>query len=518
MSTDYRQIRRDKIARLRELGIVPYAERFETTHTLTDAVALDDEAPCRVAGRLVSHRSFGKLIFAHLMDRSGRAQVSFEKAVLDAVSFEVAGKLLDVGDFVGIEGELWTTRKGERTVRANALTFLAKGLRPLPEKWHGLSDRELRARQRYLDLIANADSRERFVTRSRVVQFIRRYLDDAGFMEVETPILQAASSGAAARPFVTHHNALDRDLFLRISPETYLKRLVVGGLERVYEIGKNFRNEGIDPSHLQEFTMLEWYAAYWSYRDNMRVVRDLIQSLVTEFAGGTTLTYQGVDLDFGGDWPEVDYVTAVRDATSVDLASHDTLESLASAVKASVPEIDVETYPSYPSLVDALYKKTVRPSLIQPCFLVHHPSELVPLARRNDANPRILDMFQVLVNSWEMVKAYSELVDPIEQHARMLEQQAYREGGDDETMMMEEDYIECMEYGMPPISGLGLGIDRFVAILTGVESLRDVVFFPSLRDEREDPETTSEGAPGTAADSENAGTTPPPTAAPPPGV
>lgn len=482
MSTDYRQIRIDKLTRLREDMVLP-AGRFDVTHTLDQIESLDDDAPATVAGRLVSIRSFGKLVFAHLQDRSGKAQVSFEKNVLDPEIFGRITKLLDVGDFVGIEGEAWTTRKGEKTVRARTVTVLAKGLRPLPEKWHGLQDREERARRRYLDLLANPETRERFVLRSKVVGFIRRYLDARGFLEVETPILQAASSGAAARPFETHHNALDRDLYLRISPETYLKRLVVGGLERVYEIGKNFRNEGIDPSHLQEFTMLEWYTAYWSYRENMRLVQELTQAILQEFTGGLTLERDGVTLDFSGDWPEVDYVSAVRERTGIDLLEVRDHATLHRVVKEKLPEVEADKYPSYPGLVDALYKKTVRPELVQPCFLVRHPAELVPLARRSDDDPRVLDMFQVVANRWEMVKAYSELVDPLEQRERMLEQQTYRDQGDDETMMMEEDYLECMEYGMPPISGLGMGIDRLLAFLTGADSLRDVVLFPSLRDD-----------------------------------
>src|SRR5579885_2856526 len=441
--------RRARLEKLRALGVTPYADRFDCTHVLAEAAQLPDGSPVRVAGRLLTLRSFGKLAFAHLMDRSGRAQVSFERGTLPAAD-EAVVRLLDLGDFVGIEGELWTTRMGERTIRTRRLAFLAKSLRPLPEKWHGLKDQELRYRRRYLDLIANAETRARFRLRSRVIALVRAFLDARGFLEVETPILQPAASGAAARPFVTRHEALDRPLYLRISPETYLKRLVVGGLERVYEIGKNFRNEGMDPSHLQEFTMLEWYAAYWSYRENMTLVRELIQHVA-------------------------------REVTGIDLAALDTWEKLAPAARAH--GLDPAELPSYPALVDGLYKRAVRPHLVGPVFLTHHPAELVPLARRSDANPRVLDMFQVVVNSWEIVKAYSELIDPLEQRARMLEQQAYRARGDRETMMMEDDYIECMEYGMPPNSGLGLGIDRLVALLAGVESLRDVVLFPAMRDE-----------------------------------
>ncbi|HLK11685.1 MAG TPA: lysine--tRNA ligase [Candidatus Binatia bacterium] len=480
MTDDLRRARLEKLEKLRALGVPAYAERFDCTHVLADAMRLPDGAAVRVAGRLLTLRSFGRLAFAHVMDRSGRAQVSFERGVLSAQDDAVV-RLLDLGDFVGIEGELWTTQKGERTVRTRRLSFLAKSLRPLPEKWHGLKDHELRYRRRYLDLIANPDTRDRFTLRSRVIRLVRAFLDARGFLEVETPILQAAASGAAARPFVTRHEALDRPLYLRISPETYLKRLVVGGLERVYEIGKNFRNEGMDPSHLQEFTMLEWYAAYWSYRENMTLVRELIQHVVREVTGGTRVECAGVPIELGGDWPEVSFTDAVRERAGVDLAALDTWEKLAPVARAR--GLDPDQLPSYPALVDGLYKRAVRPHLVGPVFLVHHPAELVPLARRSSANPRVLDMFQVVVNSWEIVKAYSELIDPVEQRARMLEQQAYRERGDAETMMMEDDYIECMEYGMPPNSGLGLGIDRLVALLAGAESLRDVVLFPAMRDE-----------------------------------
>jgi lysyl-tRNA synthetase class 2 len=474
--------RREKLDTLRAAGIQPYADRFDVTHALAEALDLPDGSPVRVAGRLITIRSFGRLIFAHLLDRSRAGQISFDKRQLGAEAFDAAAKGLDIGDFVGIDGVLWTTQKGERTVGVTQATLLSKALRPLPEKWHGLRDPEIRARQRYLDLIANANVRERFVLRSRVIQFIRRYLDAHGFLEVETPMLQASASGAAARPFVTHHHALDRDLFLRISPETYLKRLIVGGLERVYELGRNFRNEGIDASHLQEFTMLEWYAAYWNFRDNMIFVRDLIQAIVREFCGGTTIEFRGARLDFGGAWREVSFVDAVREATGIDLGQVESYEELLARARERFPQVTARDHASLPALMDGFYKLAVRPHLIQPTFLTHHPTELVPLARRNDRDPRILDMFQVVVNSWEIVKAYSELIDPQEQRARMVEQQAYREQGDEETMMMETDYIECMEYGMPPNSGLGLGIDRLIALLTGAENLREVIFFPGLRD------------------------------------
>jgi lysyl-tRNA synthetase class 2 len=340
----------------------------------------------------------------------------------------------------------------------------------------------VRYRKRYLDLLGNPESRRRFEVRSRLITHIRRWLDDRGFLEVETPMLQAAASGAAARPFSTHHNALDRDFYLRISPETFLKRVVAGGFDRVYEIGRNFRNEGIDSSHLQEFTMLEWYAAYWDYTDNMATVRDLIVSALESVVGTTVVEVDGVSIDFGTEWPVIDYRTAVRDATGIDLAAVRDVDALKAAIAERGIADDLDDAPSYAALVDLLYKRTVRPSLVQPCFLVHHPAELVPLARRNDDDPDVLDMFQVVVAGWEIVKAYSELVDPVEQEERLLEQVRMREAGDDETMMMEDDFIEAMRHGMPPMSGLGLGIDRFVALATGAPTLRDVVLFPLLRE------------------------------------
>jgi lysyl-tRNA synthetase class 2 len=387
-----------------------------------------------------------------------------------------------MGDFIGVEGYRYITGKGEPTLGARTVTVLQRSLEPMPDKWAGVVDTDVRYRKRYLDLLGNPESRQRFLVRSRLIAFIRRWLDERGFLEVETPMLQAAASGAAARPFSTHHNALDRDFYLRISPETYLKRVVAGGFDRVYEIGRNFRNEGIDTSHLQEFTMLEWYAAYWDYTDNMTAVRDLIVAALEEVTGSTSVELDGVTLDFGAAWPVIDYRTAVRDATGIDLAVVRDVDTLKAEIAERGIADDLGDTVSYGALVDLLYKRTVRPSLVQPCFLVHHPAELVPLARRNDDDPSVLDMFQVVVAGWEIVKAYSELVDPVEQEERLLDQVRLREAGDDETMMMEDDFIEAMRHGMPPMSGLGLGIDRFVALATGAPTLRDVVLFPLLRE------------------------------------
>ncbi|MGQ0776885.1 MAG: lysine--tRNA ligase [Pseudonocardiales bacterium] len=453
----------------------------------TDAVAASvEDAPegtaVRLAGRVVLWRRMGGLIFGHLQDRSGRVQISLSRDELGADVFKEWVRAVKIGDFVGVAGSTYTTRRGERTLAVSELTVLNRTVRALPDKWQGISNVEARYRRRYLDLLVNADSRERFQTRAKIIQIIRRVLGDNDFLEVETPILQEVASGAAARPFVTRHNALGEDFYLRISPETYLKRIVVGSLDRVYELGRNFRNEGMDSSHLQEFTMLEWYAAYWDYRDNMTFVRELILAVLDEVLGTRTVTYDGVKLDFGTDWPELDYRSEVARRTGIDLTVVRDLPTLRERVAAL--GLDVEEAASYAGLVDLLYKKTVRPGLVQPCFLVHHPAELVPLARRSDEDPTRLDMFQIVVNGWEIVKAYSELVDPVEQRLRLEEQAELREAGDDEAMMMEEDFIEAMEYGMPPMSGLGLGIDRFVALLTDASTLREVVLFPAMRGTR----------------------------------
>ncbi len=465
---------------------VPFAPagRYEVDTLAADAREAADGTAVRLAGRVMLWRAMGGIAFGQLQDQSGRIQFSLRKNDLGPEQFKAWAKSLALGDFVGVRGELWTTDKGEKTVAVAELTLLNKARRPMPDKWAGVADVDLKYRKRYLDLLVNDESRHRFHVRTQVIRTIRRYLDDHGFVEVETPILQAAASGAAARPFSTHHNALDRDFFLRISPETYLKRVVAGGFDRVYEIGRNFRNEGIDSSHLQEFTMLEWYAAYWDYRDNIRFVRELIQATLDEVLGTRTVTFGGQTFDFDGVWPELDYRDEVRRVTGIDLHEIRDVDRLKAAVKDHGLQGDKELADqvSYAGLVDLIYKKTLRPGLVQPTVLMHHPVEMVPLARRSDDDPTRLDMFQVVVNGWEIVKAYSELVDPVDQRARLEEQTELRAAGDDETMMMEDDFIECMEHGMPPMSGLGLGIDRFVALITDAPTLRDVVLFPTLRE------------------------------------
>ncbi|MBF0443779.1 MAG: lysine--tRNA ligase [Oligoflexales bacterium] len=482
MSDSYFEIRKAKLDSYAEKYPPKYPSRFHKTHFCGELAALSDgTSGIGCAGRIMGLRVMGKLAFGVLQDHTGRAQFALEANKLTPGEFQFLIKHLDLGDIVGITGEMFTSKKGERTLSALSCRLLAKGLRPLPEKWHGLADQEACARQRYLDLIVNEETRKRFRIRSKVIRKIRTFLEEADFLEVETPILQQAACGASARPFVTHHNALDIPLYMRIAPETYLKRLVVGGYERVFEIGRCFRNEGIDASHLQEFTSVEWYAAYWNFEDNMKFVMNLIQETVQEISGDMKIIYDGAEIDFSGQWPIITYRDLIFRDTGVDLDLFRDAESLREELKRKDIRIDLDSKAGYGKVVDCLYKQYSRPKLIQPCFLTMHPQDLVPLARRNDLDSGKLDMFQVLVNGWELVKAYSELVDPIEQRERLAGQKKLADDGDDEVMMLEEDFILCMEHGMPPMSGLGLGIDRFVALLSGAKNIRDIVFFPSMR-------------------------------------
>ena len=449
---------------------------YDVTHLSTEIPDLEEEAPARLAGRIVLFRSFGKLAFGHLQDRRGRVQVAFTLDELGPEEMERA-KEIALGDIVGVEGARWTTRKGEPTLRVRSFEVLQRIRTGFPDKWVGVTDVETKLRKRYLDLALDPDARARFLKRTWIVDALRETLNSEDFLEVETPVLTPQASGASARPFVTHHNALDVDFFLRIAPETYLKRLVAGQFDRVYEIAKCFRNEGLDPSHLQEFTMLEWYCAYWDHTDNRAFTQRLLTNAAIAANGTTSVTYDGRTLDFGGEWPVIDYRTAVREECGIDLAGTRDVRELARQMEAAGIEVPETEAVSFARLADSLYKRTLRPKLQDPCFLVGHPKEMVPLAVRNADDPEKLDMFQVVANGWELAKGYSELVDPDEQRARLLEQA----GGDDEAMALEEDFIEAMEFGMAPMSGVGVGIDRLTALLTDAPSLRDVVLFPQLR-------------------------------------
>ena len=484
MAEDQIQARAQKLRALAESGTPVYPDRYARTHTLAQAMALAEGTKgVRIAGRLAGLRSFGKLTFGHLQDLQGRVQVAFERQSLGDAEYERFARLVDIGDFVGAEGEIFRTRTGELTLRAARFMFLGKALRPLPEKWHGLVDIEACYRQRYLDLIMSPETRRRFLLRTRLVKLIRDYFDAQGFLEVETPVLSTKASGALAQPFVSHHRALDMDVFLRVAPETYLKRLIVGGYDRVYEFARCFRNEGISTQHLQDFTMLEYYCAWWNYEDSMKFTQDMVQDVVREALGSTKVQFRGQEIDFGGEWPRASFRELLKRDADLDVTRFSETHDLLAEVRKRKIALEVEEPEklSRANLIDAAYKAVSRPKLVQPTFLTGHPIEISPLARRSDRDPSIVDRFQLVAGGWEIVNAYSELVDPQDQRRRFDEQARARAAGDEEAMMMEEEYLLAMEHGMPPISGWGMGIDRFVALLAGEENVKQVVLFPLLR-------------------------------------
>ncbi|MBI1390447.1 MAG: lysine--tRNA ligase [bacterium] len=478
-----RDERIDMIAQLRAEGVNPYPDRFERTHTLAEAANLSEgTAGVRVAGRVIAIRKMGKLSFAHIQDVDQKLQVCFTANDLGD-QYPFFKKYIDIGDFIGVEGEMFATKTGEITVRVVSLQLLAKALLTLPEKWHGLTDQETCYRQRYLDLIMNDESRRRFKLRSDVIREIRRFLEDDGFTEVETPILQSKPSGALAKPFISHHNALDIDVYLRIAPETYLKRLIVAGYDRVFEFARCFRNEGVSTAHLQEFLMLEYYAAYWNYQDNMDYTERLLVHTLQKVMGKTRVEYMGEEIDFAPPWPRKSLREVILEHAAIDIDAHRSKEALLAVIAEKgikLEDADPKTL-GWGALVDNLYKKACRPNIVAPMFLTSHPKELSPLARANDGDPAITDRFQLVVAGMEIVNAYSELVDPIDQRERLVAQQSLREAGDDEAMPLDEDYVQCMEYGMPPISGWGMGIDRFVALIANEENIKNTVYFPIMR-------------------------------------
>ncbi|NOT34047.1 MAG: lysine--tRNA ligase [Candidatus Eisenbacteria bacterium] len=492
--------RREKIARWREIGVEPYAYRYEVTHHAAEILAWGDrvtEQPgerVRIAGRAMTLRGHGKAGFAHLLDRSGRVQAYFRADQLGDQYRRY--ELLDVGDWVGVEGPVFRTRTGEITVRADAVELLAKSIRPLPEKWHGLQDPETRYRQRYADLFVNLPVREVFRTRSRVTRAIREFLDGLGYLEVETPVLQPLYGGAFARPFVTRHHALDMELYLRISDELYLKRLIVGGLDRVYEFSRNFRNEGMDRSHNPEFTILEYYQAFADVHDMMSVTEALFVRALETATGGTRLEYQGHALDFTPPWPRVSMIDRVSDKVGerVDDLAPARMQRLLAAHGLSVrPGSGAGT------MLDELFSALVQPELDQPCFLVDFPAEMSPLARLSRTRPGVVERFEVFAAGMELANAFSEQNDPDAQRAAFEAQMALRAAGDDEAQMLDHDYLRALEYGMPPTGGVGIGFDRLVMLLTNSRSIREVQLFPQLRPEEgrpvSDDETAEEDAP-----------------------
>ena len=476
-------VRRNKVEEIRKV-CNPYPERYEVTHRLHEAATLPDETKdVSVAGRIVFMRKMGKLSFLRLRDLEGSLQVSIKIDLVGEEKYDFFKSMIDVGDFIGVKGEMFTTQTGEKTLRADDFTFLGKALKPLPEKFHGLTDIEDKYRERYVDLISNEDSRKVFLGRSKLYSFIHRYLGENGFLQVETPIMQTAVCGAAARPFYTHHNALDMELNLRIAPETYLKQCIAAGYNRVYEIAKCFRNEGMDPQHLQEFTQVEWYASYWNFEDNLKFYQGFIRNLLMELVGTTTITYQGQTLDFGKDFARINYVERLREVLGFDfLAETDPAELKKKIVATGLFSMgDLADYHSLSQIIDFTYKKTIRAGIVEPTVIYNYPAVLIPLARRNDNDKRIIDVFQVVAGGAELCKAYSELVDPFTQRQAFEDQLVAKEQGDEETMEIDEGFMGAMEQGMPPISGLGCGIDRLLMIIYDVPSIRDVVLFPLMK-------------------------------------
>lgn len=482
--TEQEIVRREKVEKIREFTN-PYPERFEMTHDLIDAKELADETKgVSIAGRIVFFRKMGKMSFVTIRDIHASMQVSLKLDVLGEDVYTFFKNNVDLGDFIGVTGEVFTTHTGEKTVRAEKFTFLGKALKPLPEKFHGLSDQETIYRSRHVDLITSEESRKLFLLRSKFLREMRNYLDSIGYIEIETPILCNKASGATARPFVTHHNALDMDVYLRIAPETYLKRAVVGGFNRVFEIARNFRNEGMDASHLQDFTMVEGYGAYLNYKDNMKLLREMLQTIIQNIFGTLTVQIGEKEVDLSGEWGSVSFRDLILQYSDIDINIYNTKETLLEKIETDGIEIESETPlqdMGYGNIVDQLYKKVARPKVVGPVYLVDHPISLSPLARANDENPEITDRFQLVINGAEIINGYSELVDPIEQERRLKQQAELKASGDDEAMPMDYDYIEAMEYGMPPISGWGMGIDRMIQLLANQPNIKDVVMFPLMR-------------------------------------
>ncbi|MCM1371344.1 MAG: lysine--tRNA ligase [Clostridium sp.] len=477
-------VRREKIEEIKKYTN-PYPERYEVTHSLKEASLLpDEEKDVSVAGRIVFMRKMGKLSFLKLRDIEADLQVSMKIDLVGEEKYSFFKANIDVGDFIGVKGEMFTTQTGEKTLRAESFEFLGKALKPLPEKFHGLTDPELCYRNRYVDMIMNEDTRKRFLIRFKFIKELRNYLDNLGYYEIETPILNNHPSGAIARPFISHHNALDLDVYLRIAPETYMKRAVVAGIPKVYEIARCFRNEGMDTTHLQDFTMIECYQAYFNYEDNMKLIREMLQSVICKIFGTLEISIAGKIIDLSGNWPKVSFRDLILKYANIDINIYNTKEKLLEKIKLDNIELDSETpieNLGFGNLVDYLYKKVARPYIIEPIYLVNHPSSLSPLARTNDNDSSISDRFQLVINGAEIVNGYSELVDPMEQERKLQEQASLKQNGDEEAMEMDYDYIGAMEYGMPPISGWGMGIDRVVQLITNSENIKDVVMFPLMR-------------------------------------
>ncbi len=483
--SELKKVRLEKEEKLKELGISVHPERYEVTHTLKDARTLEDGTKnVRVAGRVMSKRKMGKISFMDLRDIEGKIQLVFKRDDIGEETYKLLHSTVDIGDFIGVEGEIFTTQAGEKSIQVSKYEFLGKALRPLPEKFHGISNQEMLYRERHLDLIMNDETKKRFLLRSNFIKLLREFLWEKGFIEVDTPVLQNTPSGATARPFITHHNTYDADVYLRISPELTLKKLVVGGFTNVFEIARDFRNEGISVNHLQDFTMIEGYSAYYNYKDNMKLMREMITYIIGKlFDGNLVVNISGKDIDFGAEWDEVSFRELLIKDCGIDINEFPTAKELLAEIRRRNIQLEDENIENLGrgNLIDLLYKKVSRPYIIKPTFLTGHPIDLSPLARSNDEDPTLTDRFQLIVNGQEIINGYSELVDSQEQEKRFIEQNALKENGDEEAMSIDHEYIKAMEYGMPPISGWGLGIDRFLQFLTSSYNIRDVVLYPLLK-------------------------------------
>lgn len=482
------QVRRSKLDELRKLGVDPFGQKYERTHTAADVLQHQDKTneqldelniEVSIAGRIMQKRGMGKAGFAHIQDLTGKVQIYVRLDQVGETSYK-AFDILDIGDIIGVRGVVFKTKTGETSVKVSELEVLTKSLYPLPDKFHGLKDVELRYRQRYVDLIVNPEVQHTFIARSRIIQSMRRYLDDLGYLEVETPTLHAIAGGATARPFITHHNALDMQLYMRIAIELHLKRLIVGGLEKVYEIGRVYRNEGISTRHNPEFTMIELYEAYADYEDIMRLTEGMIAHIAKDVLGSTTVMYQGKEINLAPPWRRVSMVDAIKEVVGVDFSVQMTDEEAHRLAKEH--KVPVEPNMTFGHIVNQFFETYVEETLIQPTFVYGHPVAISPLAKKNEADQRFTDRFELFIVAREHANAFTELNDPIDQRERFEAQLKEREQGNDEAHMMDEDFIHALEYGMPPTGGLGIGIDRLVMLLTDSPSIRDVLLFPLMRE------------------------------------
>ncbi|MED4533417.1 lysine--tRNA ligase [Metabacillus fastidiosus] len=485
---DQLRVRREKLNSLREKGLDPFGKRFERTNQtaelfttyndLSKEELAEKEVKVTIAGRIMTKRGKGKAGFAHIQDLSGQIQIYVRKDAVGDESYEIFNTA-DLGDIIGVSGTVFKTQVGELSIKAETFELLTKALRPLPDKFHGLKDIEQRYRQRYLDLIASPDSKKTFIARSKIIQSMRRYLDDNGYLEVETPMMHSIAGGASARPFVTHHNALDMTLYMRIAIELHLKRLIVGGLEKVYEIGRVFRNEGVSTRHNPEFTMIELYEAYADYKDIMELTENLIAHIAKEVLGTTQVTYGEYEVNLEPKWTRLHMVDAIKEHTGVDFWKEMSVEEARTLAKEH--GVEINEHMQYGHIVNEFFEQKVEEKLIQPTFIYGHPVEISPLAKKNEEDPRFTDRFELFIVAREHANAFTELNDPIDQRERFEAQLQEREQGNDEAHMMDDDFVEALEYGMPPTGGLGIGIDRLVMLLTNSPSIRDVLLFPQMR-------------------------------------